>query len=66
MCYTASGATPDGVGVVYPAGKVAVVLAQPVDEEGAETEGDRAYWRVYIYYCTSTAVVGEVFYFHFN
>ena len=30
-----------GVGVVYPAGKVAVVLSQPVDEEGAEVEGDR-------------------------
>lgn len=30
-----------GVGVVYPAGKVAVVLSQPLDEEGAEVEGDR-------------------------
>lgn len=30
-----------GVGVVYPAGKVAVVLSQPLDEEGAEAEGDR-------------------------
>lgn len=38
--YTASGAVSgDGVGVVYPAGKVAVVLAQPLDEEGAEIEG---------------------------
>lgn len=40
--YTASDATPDGVGVVYPAGKVAVVLAQPLDEEGVEMEGDPA------------------------
>ena len=41
MCYTASGAAvSDGVGVVYPAGKVAVVLAQPLDEEGAEMEGE--------------------------
>ncbi|CAM9107723.1 unnamed protein product, partial [Hapterophycus canaliculatus] len=30
-----------GVGVVYPAGKVAVVLSQPLDEEGAVVEGDR-------------------------
>lgn len=28
-----------GIGVVYPAGKVAVVLSQPVDEDGVETEG---------------------------
>lgn len=27
--------------MVYPAGKVAVVLSQPLDEEGAEVEGDR-------------------------
>lgn len=26
---------------MYPAGKVAVVLSQPLDEEGAEAEGDR-------------------------
>lgn len=30
-----------GVGVVFPAGKVAVVLSQPLDEEGAEVEGER-------------------------
>lgn len=42
MCYTANGGTPAGAAVVYPAGKVAVVLAQPLDEEGAEMEGDRA------------------------
>lgn len=29
-----------GVGVVYPAGKVAVVLSPPVDEEGGEVEGE--------------------------
>lgn len=52
VCYTASGATPDGVGVVYPAGKVAVVLAQPVDEEGAETEGGRTLRHCFLYSCT--------------
>lgn len=37
--YTASGAVSGGVSVVYPAGKVVVVLSQPLDEDGAETEG---------------------------
>ncbi|CAM9399079.1 unnamed protein product [Ascophyllum nodosum] len=40
--YTASGAVSSKDGVVYPAGKVAVVLFQPLDEDGAELEaGDR-------------------------
>lgn len=39
VCYAASGPA-SGVGrVVYPAGKVAVVLSPPVDEEGVEVEG---------------------------
>lgn len=37
----APGGGGGGVGVVYPAGKVAVVLSQPLDEEGVEAEGDR-------------------------
>lgn len=38
--YTASGGASGGTGIVYPAGKVAVVLSQPLDEEGVEMEGD--------------------------
>ena len=38
--YTASGAVSSKDGVVYPAGKVAVVLFQPLDEDGAELEGE--------------------------